>query len=209
MAQMMANQGPQDLDPVARRKLVKEVRDEIKPLIAQIADFQIEKANQIIKVQIRKIENEMTIEDQRLHDKIDRDIKATQIKAVNELRHVEKEIKESIRSFQRQRARDKSDIDMKFYKQVDEIKSHTEKLSEHAVNFEALAIVNSMLIENINMQMEAEIADLLDRRMMSLFGVDTQKVDKIDVQNTSRKLKESKAFKTSRASLPPEHNESL
>ena len=127
----------------------------------------------------------MTIEDQRLHDKIDREIKATKDKAVNELRHVEKEIKESIRSFQRQRARDKSDIDMKFYKQVDDIASHTQKLQEYAVNFEALAIVNSMLIENINMQMEAEIADLLDRRMMSLFGVQHQKVDKIDVQNTS------------------------
>lgn len=75
--QMMAHQGSAELDPVARRKLVKEIRDEIKPLIAQIADFQIEKANQVIKVQIRKIENEMTIEDQRLHDKIDREIKAT------------------------------------------------------------------------------------------------------------------------------------
>ena len=39
-----------ELDPVARRKLVKDIRDEIKPLIAQIADFQIEKANQVIKV---------------------------------------------------------------------------------------------------------------------------------------------------------------
>jgi len=38
-----------------------------------------------------------------------------------------------------------------------------------------------MLIENLNMQMEAEIADLLDRRMMSLFGVTQNKVDKTDV----------------------------
>jgi hypothetical protein len=64
---------------------------------------------------------------------------------------------------------------------------------EHALNFEALAIVNSMLIENINMQMEGEVADLLDRRMMSLFGVDTQHIDKVDVQNTTHKLKKVKA----------------
>jgi hypothetical protein len=38
-----------------------------------------------------------------------------------------------------------------------------------------------MLIENINMQMEAEMADLIDRRMMSLFGVQPTKVDKIAV----------------------------
>lgn len=50
-----------------------------------------------------------------------------------------------------------------------------EKLDEFSVNFKAIAIVNSMLIENINMQMEAEIADLLDRRMMSLFGVQKTK----------------------------------
>ena len=50
-----------------------------------------------------------------------------------------------------------------------------------------------MLIENINMQMEAEIADLLDRRMMSLFGVNQTKVDKIDVQNTSKLLRDVKA----------------
>ena len=86
MQALMAAQGPQEMDPVQRRKLVKEIREEIKPLIAQIADFQIEKANQVIKVQIRKIENEMTIEDQRLHDKIDREIKTTIDKAWNELR---------------------------------------------------------------------------------------------------------------------------
>ena len=49
------------------------------------------------------------------------------------------------------------------------------------MNFEAIAIVNSMLIENVNMQMEAEIADLLDRRMMSLFGVNPEKVNKLNV----------------------------
>ena len=53
------------------------------------------------------------------------------------------------------------------------------------MHFEAVAIVNSMLIENINMQLESEVADLLDRRMMSLFGVAPQKASKADVQNTS------------------------
>ena len=43
----------------------------------------------------------MTIEDQKLHDKIAREIKSTQEKAVTELRMVERDIKETIRSFQR------------------------------------------------------------------------------------------------------------
>ena len=87
------------------------------------------------------------------------------------MRNVERDIKETIRSFQRQRARDKADYDLMFKGQVDELKYHSEKLADFQTNFEALAIVNSMMIENINMQMESEIADLLDRRMMSLYGM--------------------------------------
>ena len=65
-------------------------------------------------------------------------------------------------------------------------------MAEFAINFEAVAIVNSMLIENINMQMEAEVADLLDRRMMSLFGMNTHKnPNKVDVQNTSKRLQDA------------------
>lgn len=126
-----------------------------------------------------------------------------------DLRLVEKDIKENIRAFQRQRARDKSDVDLKFKNQVDELSVHGEKLSEFEVNFKALAIVNSMLVENINMQMEAEIADLLDRRMMSLFGVQQNKATtKLDVQNTSKKLQEAQHITVggNRSPSPRTHN---
>lgn len=130
----------------------------------------------------------MVQEDKKLHDKIAREVKSAKEKAAHDLRMVERDIKESIRSFQRQRARDKSDMDLKLQVQVDEIKAHQLKLDEFALNFEAIAIVNSMLIENINMQMESEMADLLDRRMMSLFGVQSKVKNKLDVQNPSKRL---------------------
>ena len=79
---------------------------------------------------------------------------------------------------------------------MDDIKAHGEKLEEFAVNFEAVAIVNSMLIENLNMQMESEMADLLDRRMMSLFGVNAKNPNKLDVQNTSNKLQQAQHITT-------------
>ena len=115
----------------------------------------------------------------------------TQLKAKDELRKVEKDIKEVIRGFQKQRARDKADLDITLKTQADQVKYHAEKLEGFAVNFEALAIVNSMMIENINMQMESEIADMLDRRMMSLYGINMQnQPNKIDAQqNTSKKFK--------------------
>ena len=46
------------------------------------------------------------------------------------------------------------------------------------------------------MQLEGEIADLLDRRMMSLFGVDGKPATKLDVQNTSRKLQKAQHITT-------------
>ncbi len=56
-----------------------------------------------------------------------------------------------------------------------------------------------MLIENINMQLEAEAADLIDRTNIALFGGHQhQKVGKVDVLNTSEKLKN---FKTRAGSL--------
>ena len=40
--------------------------------------------------------------------------------------------------------------------------------------------------------MEAEIADLLDRRMMSLFAVAKKTLDKCDVQNMSETMRNAK-----------------
>lgn len=43
-------------------------------------------------------------------------------------------------------------------------------LVDHGANFESIATVTTMLIENINMQMESELSDLVDRKMISLYG---------------------------------------
>ena len=51
-----------------------------------------------------------------------------------------------------------------------------------------MSVILSTLIENINMQMEAETADLIDRRMMSLFAVTKKKFEKADVMNTTLDL---------------------
>ena len=101
-------------------------------------------------------------------------------------------------------------MDIMFRAQVEDIKSHSAKLEEFAVNFEAIAIVNSMLIENINMQMEGEIADLLDRRMMSLYGISEKQASKLDVQNTSKRLQAAQHITQSHlSSVTPRHERSM
>ncbi len=178
-------------------------------MISQIADFQIEKALSVIKTQIRKIENEMTHENNKIHDKIAREILVTKELAQTNLKFVEKEIKEMIRDNAKQRARDKADNDIRHQKNEDRIGLIDKKLNEHHDSFSALAVVTSMLIENINMQMEAEMADLIDRRMMSLFGVQPTKVDKIAVQNTTKELKKSLHPGISRSPDPQKPETSL
>jgi hypothetical protein len=46
----------------------------------------------------------------------------------------------------------------------------------------------STLVENVNMQMEAETADMIDRRMMQLYAVAHEKLEKGDVQNATANL---------------------
>jgi hypothetical protein len=57
--------------------------------------------------------------------------------------------------------------------------------------------------------MEAEMADLLDRRMMSLFGVSPTKVDKVEVQNHSKKLRQARGGFMGSKSPEPRHDESF
>jgi hypothetical protein len=45
---------------------------------------------------------------------------------------------------------------------------------------ETVAQTISILSENINMQMEAEYADLLDRKLMALYGLQQGKVSQVD-----------------------------
>lgn len=204
---VMVPQGPAELDPADRRKLIKEIKDEVKPMISQIADFQIEKANAVIKTSIRKIENEITHENNKIHDKIGREILATKELAAFNLKTAEKEIKDMIRDNAKQRARDKADNDIRHNRNEERLILTEKKLSEHHDSFSALAVVTSMLIENINMQMEAEMADLLDRRMMSLFGVAPTKVDKLGVQNVSETLKNATKGITSKSPSPQRYEE--
>ncbi len=86
--------GPMKLEGAERRKLVKEVREELKPLCSQIADFQIEKATSLIKVQIRKIELEFNQEIAKMGDKILREVKSAKAIAASDLANVERELKE-------------------------------------------------------------------------------------------------------------------
>jgi hypothetical protein len=92
---------------------------------------------------------------------------------------------------QKQRARDRSDAERTVKKLESITHEHTDTLNVHANYLRTLADINAMMIENINMQMEAETADLLDRRMMQLYAVANKNMTKQDVHNASSNLKKT------------------
>ena len=47
--------------------------------------------------------------------------------------------------------------------------------------FDTFAQSIALIAENLNMQMEAEFADLFDRKMMALYGVQAGKPSRIDM----------------------------
>lgn len=85
-------------------------------------------------------------------------------------------------------ARDRADNELKFCNTKDTMADHTTHLAKVDVHLNTLAIMSSNLIENINMQMEAETSDLIDRRMMQLFAVAHPNPTKNDVTQGLSKL---------------------
>lgn len=52
------------------------------------------------------------------------------------------------------------------------------------------------------MQMESELSDLVDRKMIGLYGQQHSKLDKVDVTNTSKLTKDKKSRKQSPVDQP-------
>ena len=78
------------------------------------------------------------------------------------------------------RIRDKSDYDMVMKKHWGHIHDNKVSINRHENFFETLAQSVAIIAENINMQMEAEYADLIDRRAMALYGAQPGKATKAD-----------------------------
>jgi len=68
-------------------------------------------------------------------------------------------------------ARNKSDTDAKHKECRNQRVDSSGHLNSHDKHLRCIAEIVTVLIENLNIQMETETADMLDRRMMQLFGV--------------------------------------
>ena len=57
----------------------------------------------------------------------------------------------------------------------------------HDDNFNVLGQAISIITENLNMQLESEASDLLDRKLMSLYGLSDGKPSKMDLSGAYTK----------------------
>ena len=102
------------MTPTERRAIISDAKNEIRPLIQQLCEFQIQKANAILKAEVRKLDASTT---QRFHDhnrKLEKEVRQAKIDAkVQDATLLEKMEKE-IRMMQQKLCRDRSDYDRKF-----------------------------------------------------------------------------------------------
>lgn len=100
-------------------------------------------------------------------------------------------IESNLRAIQRMRARDHTDYDNRHKAAEEKLAQHFAVLSDHQQHFESIGTVTTMLVENLNMQMEAELADLLDRKLISLYGYNnpTGANQKFDAVGASAQVK--------------------
>ena len=71
---------------------------------------------------------------------------------------------------QKTRAKDKSDVDLRMNRQDEKISIHRGELDDIGGHFSAVGTTTSAVLELINMQLESEAADMVDREMVSLFA---------------------------------------
>ena len=117
----------------------------------------------------------------KVYIKIESELKKLSEQFAANLDKASEDIYQNLRAIQRMRARDQSDNDQRHKRNEDNILKHLEMLQDHATHFESLGTVTTMLVEGVNMQLEAELADLLDRSMTALYGMaqNSKKEEKI------------------------------
>ena len=139
MAFMFPPMGSQSMDRQEKRKLMSEIKEEMKVLITQISDYQVEQAVTIVKVQIRKLENENELDKKRIVERFEQELGNMTEYFKKQVQDVRKDFTDDIRSMQKLRARDKSDSDVHFEEQGDKIFKNASEIMRHNDYFNILA----------------------------------------------------------------------
>lgn len=158
----------------------------MKPIINQIAAKVSEKYLVPIKNSMKALEKDLIINVETLKAEIkagDARVKTFSQKLNDTLLQ---RLEDEVGLLRKTIVRNKSDFDMKYIETCEQQKVTRDALNRFQEYFNSLAGISAYLVENVNMQMEAELADLLDRRMMQLFAVTDSNTKLGDVKQQAR-----------------------
>ena len=77
----MAAIGGDTMDPMAKRKLISDVKTEVRPLITQMCESQVKRAVDSLEKKMRNIEKALTSHFNNLRTKFEREVKAAKKEA--------------------------------------------------------------------------------------------------------------------------------
>ena len=98
--------------------MIREIKDEIKPMIGQVCDYQIEKSSSMLKTMIKKLDIDLISGLKKMKKKLDKDIKDTKEEAVCLVDDLETRLYEEIAMINKNMARAKSDSEVQYRKLV-------------------------------------------------------------------------------------------
>lgn len=88
---------------------MQEIKEEMKVMITQISDYQVEQAVSVIKKQIRFMESENEMDKKRIVERFEKSIENLTNDFQNTVEEVRHKFDDDLRHLHRMRARDKSD----------------------------------------------------------------------------------------------------
>jgi len=91
---------------------MQEIKDEMKVMITQISDYQVEQAVTIVKTQLRKLEIDNELDKKRIEERFEKEISGMTEYFKKAVKDVRQDFTDDIRTIMKNRARDKSDQDL-------------------------------------------------------------------------------------------------
>jgi hypothetical protein len=139
------------IDPTEKRKLITELKDEMKPIINQIAAKVSEKHLNPIKNSMKALEKDLIINVETLKAEIkagDARVKTFSQK-LNDI--LLERLEDEVGLLRKTIVRNKSDFDMKYIETCEQQKVTRDALNRFQEYFNSLAGISAYLVENVNM----------------------------------------------------------
>ena len=131
--------GSKSMDRQEKRKLITEIKEELKDFITSISDYQVEQAVTIVKTQLRKLESDNELDKKRIVENFETKIGNLTEYFNQKVREVRKDFAEDMRNLQKLIHRHKSDADVRAENHDSRIILNTDDIAKHKTYFSTIA----------------------------------------------------------------------